>query len=163
MNLPNQLTLLRIALSFLLIVFVPNLEAQDSSTGTSGPAETVSMESTEAQDAAIRSQLEETAPLIIFLLTTSEADLNAQRGPEGGLPINTLKKALKDRDWQIRSSAACVLGKVGPESKKAVPDLIQALEDQNKHVRYFAAKALETIGTPKALEAVKQYRDKGAQ
>jgi len=41
-----------------------------------------------------------------------------------------------------------------------VAALIPALQDQNKSVRDNTAKALKKIGTPEALEAVKEYQSR---
>ena len=55
----------------------------------------------------------------------------------------------------MRSYAAYILGKIGLGAKDAVLALIQAL--QEPAVSYSAAMALGKIGTPEALEAVKEY------
>ena len=41
-----------------------------------------------------------------------------------------------------------------------MPTLIQALNDQSVSVRGNAAKVLDSIGTPEALEAVKEYQSR---
>ena len=46
------------------------------------------------------------------------------------------------------------LAKIG---KDAVPALIQALQDPDTGVCYYTVEALKSIGTPEALNAVKEY------
>jgi hypothetical protein len=53
-------------------------------------------------------------------------------------------EALKDKNWDVRQSAADALGNIGDAS--AVPALIEALKDENKGVRGNAAGALGKIG-----------------
>lgn len=55
-----------------------------------------------------------------------------------------------------RKKAAEALVKVG---EAAVPGLIATLCDDNPDVQSAAAEALERIATPKALEAVQEWRD----
>ena len=54
----------------------------------------------------------------------------------------------------VSYSAAMALGQIG---KDAIPALIQSLQDQDFRVSASAAEALVQIGTPEALEAVKEY------
>jgi len=65
---------------------------------------------------------------------------------------------------QLRNSADDVLRntieKLVQIGKDAVPALIPLLQDQDGDVRALAADALEKIGTPEALEAVKEYESR---
>jgi HEAT repeat protein len=79
---------------------------------------------------------------------------------------------LSDPDGMVREAAASALGSIGPASTSAVPALIRCLKDDFVAfvlpvppmtdtgtpvylVRFSAAAALEEIGTPKALAAIK--------
>jgi HEAT repeat protein len=79
--------------------------------------------------------------------------------------IDALLAALDDPKWQVRLAAVTSLGKIG--DPRAVPSLIEQLSDKGgkilgmgKGVREFAADALEQIGTPEALNAVKDMKTK---
>jgi HEAT repeat protein len=60
-----------------------------------------------------------------------------------------LIRTLKDENYQVRTSAAFILGEIG--DKRAVKQLIQSLKDKNRDVRYAAACALGDIKDKKAL------------
>ena len=60
---------------------------------------------------------------------------------------------LNDEDWEVRAGAAVALGGMG---SVAVPALIEALKDENEYAEAMATWALKLIGTPEALEAVKE-------
>ena len=62
-------------------------------------------------------------------------------------------KMLKDKDPEVRRSAAVALGNIGPKAPTVVPALIRALEDRDRVVRVQAIIALGEIGPP-AMEAV---------
>ena len=49
----------------------------------------------------------------------------------------------------------CISGCESPEQE--VKKLIQALQDPDTSVRYYTVEALKSIGTPEALNAVKEY------
>ena len=66
--------------------------------------------------------------------------------------VPALTQALQDPE--VRGDATEALVQIG---KDAVPALVQALQDQNEYVRLHAAWALGEMGTPEALEAVKEY------
>lgn len=77
--------------------------------------------------------------------------------------IPALLDALHDADSRMRSAAAQALGSIGDPA--AVPALIERLVDTNKasfsksRVCDDAVAALEKIGTPEALEAVRRWRE----
>ena len=85
-------------------------------------------------------------------------------GPIGEGAVNAvpaLIQALQDQDVSVRYYAAYALGKIGQDAKDAVPALIQALQnDHNVRGRDSATIALEKIGTPEALKAVKEYQSR---
>jgi HEAT repeat protein len=60
--------------------------------------------------------------------------------------VEGLIKKLKDRDPEVRRSAAKALGEAGPEAKTAVSALAHALKDSDLYVRRFAAQSLGEIG-----------------
>jgi HEAT repeat protein len=68
-----------------------------------------------------------------------------------GVPV--LADALRDRDTDVRITAAAALGKFGRAARPAVPALSDALKDSNAEVRAYAAAALHHIG-PEAKPAV---------
>jgi HEAT repeat protein len=65
---------------------------------------------------------------------------------EAKAAIPALIAALKDKEGNVRSSAAEALGKMGVEAKAAIPALIAALKDENAFVRYRVAEALGKMG-----------------
>jgi len=67
--------------------------------------------------------------------------------------IESVTKALEDKDTYVRESAAEALGEIGPDAKEAIPTLIDLLQDREAYVRKSAANALGEIG-PHAKEAV---------
>lgn len=75
---------------------------------------------------------------------------------ENGVPA--LIKLLNDKEKEIRSTSACILGKIGMPAKEAVPGLIKALKDDDKNVRINAVYALGQIG-PDAKEAESALED----
>lgn len=81
-------------------------------------------------------------------LAAAEALLKLKHAP-GDV---TLLAALRSEKWNIRRSAAGVLGHV--QADWAIPALIQALSDTSEQVRKTARAALERIGTPDALRAL---------
>ena len=74
-------------------------------------------------------------------------------GPAAKDAVPALIKALKDKDFNVRRSAAAAVGKIGPAAKDAVPALIEALKDKDIYVRIGAALLLSRIG-PAAKDAV---------
>ncbi|MBM3242164.1 HEAT repeat domain-containing protein [Candidatus Poribacteria bacterium] len=67
--------------------------------------------------------------------------------------VPALIEILNDEDGEVRGSAAVALGEMGPV---AVPALAAALKDENEAVGAMATWALQLIGTPEALRAVKE-------
>ncbi len=59
--------------------------------------------------------------------------------------IPALIEALKDKDPDVRKSAAIGLGTFGEQAKEAVPALEKALNDRDARVREAAGKALTRI------------------
>jgi HEAT repeat protein len=60
------------------------------------------------------------------------------------LPV--LERALKDKDGQVRATAACALGWIRPSARSTIPLLTQASRDADKRVREAAAEALKRLG-----------------
>ena len=81
--------------------------------------------------------------------------------------VSSLAQVLRDSDNQLRWAAAEALGRIGDE--EAVSLLIEQLSDdtgpqwEEKRVCDVVADALESIGTPKAKEAVEQWRKNQAE
>lgn len=65
---------------------------------------------------------------------------------------------LQDQKWNIRAAAADTLGQIGEVAEDAVPAVIRALQDNNQDVRHAALKALEKVGTPDAIRAIKDFQ-----
>ncbi len=59
--------------------------------------------------------------------------------------VTALVAALTDKNWEVRSGAARILGLIGPAAKDAVPALKQALRDNKREVREEAAMAIRAI------------------
>ncbi|MBZ0282797.1 MAG: HEAT repeat domain-containing protein [Anaerolineae bacterium] len=72
--------------------------------------------------------------------------------------LDALVNALHDTDAKVRVSAADAL--VWLKDERAVPPLIAALEDLDAEVRISVVGALSLIGTPEALAAVTEYRQR---
>jgi len=66
--------------------------------------------------------------------------------PAAAAQVPHLRKALKDRDADIRSFSALALGQIRGGARAAVPDLAAALKDPEPRVRYNAVLALGRIG-----------------
>jgi HEAT repeat protein len=65
---------------------------------------------------------------------------------KGDYSVPAMTRSLTDKDPDVRSTAATVLGKYGPEAREAVPALTAALKDDDKDVRRATAYALARIG-----------------
>jgi HEAT repeat protein len=76
--------------------------------------------------------------------------------------VEPLIGTLQDKDGAVRRAAVLALGRIG--DSRAVEPLIDALQDQDKntqaklYVQEAAAVALEQIGTPKALNALRKWQ-----
>jgi hypothetical protein len=83
--------------------------------------------------------------------------------PVADATIPMLIELLRDPDEQVRTRAACTLGKIGAQAEKRhhadkiVPVLIPVLEDEVPNVRWHAAFALGNFG-PDAKAAVPALR-----
>lgn len=66
--------------------------------------------------------------------------------PQSAGQVPLLRKALKDRDPDVRAYAALALGQIRGQAKAAVPDLAAALKDPEPTVRYDAVLALGRLG-----------------
>lgn len=81
---------------------------------------------------------------------------------ESALVEVALLGALRKPDWRVRRNAAAILGQL--KADWAVEPLSRALNDKHERVRRTAFAALKYIGTPEALDAIKQAaRRKKAQ
>ena len=58
-------------------------------------------------------------------------------GPRG---IPVLTEMLKDKDWQVRVTAASALGNMVPDPKAAIRLLVELLSDENWDARWAAAR-----------------------
>lgn len=68
--------------------------------------------------------------------------------------VPDLIACLDNKDENVRSKAAEVLGSIGPDAKKAVKPLMHLVaEDKSDAVRQQAVKALDEIGPPERSEA----------
>ncbi len=84
----------------------------------------------------------------------------AEIGPAAAPAIPALIAALKDEDWDVRSSAARALGNIGPAAASAVPSLIAALKDENRNVWDKAVDALGNIGPAAVPALIAALKDK---
>ncbi len=79
---------------------------------------------------------------------TSAARLLPQRKDDAARVVPALIEALKDRDSDVRRSAALGLGSFGELAKDAVPALQAAQRDRDARVREAARIALGRIAPP---------------
>jgi HEAT repeat protein len=82
-------------------------------------------------------------------LAVAEALIKLQSAPAEV----TLLAALRSEKWMVRRNAAGILGQL--EADWAVEPLLKALRDPIEAVRRVAQAALERIGTPEAIAAVR--------
>ncbi len=86
----------------------------------------------------------------------------------GLVDVKTNQKWIIRTRWTIMKSISCILlvcplnlvGHVEETQEEQVERLIGELQDENEDVRWNATKALKQIGTPEALEAVKEYQSR---
>ena len=92
-----------------------------------------------------------TAELIADLKSPRQRDriiaarLLAQRKGEAAQVVPALVEALKDKENDIRLSAAIGLGYFGEQAKDAIPALQTAQRDRDARIREAASKALSRI------------------
>jgi hypothetical protein len=102
------------------------------------------------------SQLAETGPEAIPLLTGLLGDSSAQNRSNAAKALGTLGEAAKtavpaltglmdDKDVQVSQAAIEALGAIGPEARPAIPKLIQMLEEKEVSTRIYASSALGKI------------------
>ncbi len=77
--------------------------------------------------------------------TAQEALLGRNSWVSPEMATGALIAALKDPNWNVRSDAACVLGRGGKRAEAAVPALIETMGDREDFVRAAAARSLATI------------------
>jgi len=87
----------------------------------------------------------------ITALMEASNDLSDTRDPTA---VEPLIRALQDRDGDIRTTAASVLGEIG--DTRAVPHLTRALEDKDPRVRAAATDALGKIEGARAVEPLEE-------
>ena len=102
---------------------------------------------------------ESTDQLITDLKSPKEADrvkavrlLPSHKG-DAAQVVPALIEALKDKDGDVRWSAAIGLGTLGDKAKDAIPALEVALRDRDARVREAAGKALSRIDPKFAVQA----------
>jgi len=76
-------------------------------------------------------------------------------GRIGPMAAPKVMKAFQSKNTLARSWSTYAIKLMHPPVKEAVPGLIKLLNDKEATVRYGAKSALERIGTPEALDAVK--------
>ena len=72
-------------------------------------------------------------------------------GPAAVSEIPLLRRALKDKDFEIRAYAATALGQIGPKAGSSAPALVEALKDPQAQVRSCAAQSLGKLGRAAAI------------
>lgn len=92
-----------------------------------------------------------TAELLRDLKSTDEGKRHSavrllpQRKGDAAQIIPALIEALKDKEGEVRRSAALGLGSFGDKAKSAIPDLQKGTEDPDARVREAARTALAKI------------------
>ena len=71
--------------------------------------------------------------------------------------VPALIRGLKDENQEVRFYAAIALADFNQPAVEAVDALIDALCDETCGVRWVAVEALQSIGTPEALQAINTY------
>jgi HEAT repeat protein len=80
--------------------------------------------------------------------------------------VAPLARALRDKRYMVRASAARMLGRRGPAAATAVRALLKAARDRDYGVREAAVVALSRIGTPECLPGIVgalKDRDRGVR
>ena len=87
--------------------------------------------------------------------STPKAALEAIRkiDPDAELPVDKLRKALDDKDWNMRIHAVKVLGLMAGQGEDVTTDLIKALDDEHCNVNRQAAVELGALGPDAAPAA----------
>ncbi len=78
----------------------------------------------------------------------------------GPAAVPALMELRYDKDWQIRDTAARLLGTIGPGGKTAIPALSELAKDENERVRRQAALALASIGPASVPALTELLNDK---
>ena len=97
------------------------------------------------------------------MVRRAAAETLGAMGPAGREAVPNLIKALGDKDWRVNEALVESLGLLGDESAvgplvKLIGSDIEGPSFQVRKIKKAAVKALEKIGTPKALEAVETYK-----
>lgn len=96
------------------------------------------------------------APHLLPFASSRDADrrafvieiLGQMRVPEVALP--TFRKALKDRNADVRQRAAWAINRLGAEGAEAIPELLKRVKDSDDGVRLAVIKALGSVGADEA-------------
>jgi len=104
-------------------------------------------------------------PLIDLLGTSDEIDIHALRaimrfGPKAKRATPIVKKWLTSSNHVKRGYAASALVHISPPGEEAIPIFIECLASGNELRTPQCLKDLETIDTPRALQAISDYRSK---
>jgi isocitrate dehydrogenase kinase/phosphatase len=96
--------------------------------------------------------------LLIFIATINSPDVSARPRVKAKITDNTiasLVEGLNSENIGLRSSSAYMIGEL--QLSSAVIPLLRILhQDENEEIRIAAALALYKIGSPTAIQAVKQ-------
>jgi HEAT repeat protein len=84
---------------------------------------------------------------------TARVGLARMRPEDQAAVAPTIIEWIREKDWQVRETAAKSLGALGPEVKTAIPALTGMLGDKDSSVREAAVQALKEMG-PDAKPAV---------
>ena len=73
----------------------------------------------------------------------------SKAGTDAAPAVEGLKKALSDKDPEIRYYVIKALSEIGPDAASALPQLKQSLRDPDIRVREMAASAARKIERPR--------------
>jgi len=96
--------------------------------------------------------------LLLIIITITTADISAKPKVKAKITDNTvasLMEGLNSENIGLKSSSAYMIGEL-KLSKALIPLLKVLHEDENEEMRIAAALALYKIGSPIAIQAVKQ-------